>query len=228
MKRLLLAAGTALLIHVLFLSLKIGDWQRPSYMMQPSQKLTMSLSYRQPEKMSQKQASRELPEDQVRKTGAKPKAVNSPGLQSKTMPEIKKILTPTPEEHFAKEETAEKKETHQVKDVSAERVARRSKNENLDDKSSVVRMATPLYHLNPPPKYPQIAKKRGYQGTVLLNVLVETDGTVGDLEIFQTSGYSILDRAARNGVGKWIFSPGQKGTKAVEMWVRVPVRFQLQ
>lgn len=184
-------------------------------MMQPSQKLTMSLSYRQPQKVLQKHSPKELSKD-------KPKVVNQP----KTQPKV--VTTKTPKNNYLKEEKDKQLKVDQVKDKPDERAGAQNKNEKVDDKSSIVRMATPLYHLNPPPKYPQRAKKRGYQGTVLLNVLVEIDGTVSNLNIFQTSGYSMLDRAAKNSVRKWIFSPGKKGAKEVEMWVRVPVRFQLQ
>jgi periplasmic protein TonB len=88
--------------------------------------------------------------------------------------------------------------------------------------------AVPLYNINPPPKYPRIAIKRGYQGTAELMVLVNINGTVDDAWLFESSGYSILDNAALQSVRNWSFTPGKQGNHAIEMWVRVPVRFQLQ
>ena len=88
--------------------------------------------------------------------------------------------------------------------------------------------AMPLYQINPPPKYPGIARKRGYQGTVVLEVMVDRNGKVGDLRVFMSSGYSILDKAAMNSVKGWSFKPGMRGDEKVEMWVRVPIRFQLK
>ena len=41
-----------------------------------------------------------------------------------------------------------------------------------------VHEATPLYRQNPVPEYPLIARKRGYQGTVVLEVLVTREGKV--------------------------------------------------
>jgi protein TonB len=90
-----------------------------------------------------------------------------------------------------------------------------------------MREAVPLYRINPPPTYPKIARKRGYQGTVVLEVLVDGNGRVGDLRVSKSSGYKILDRAAMASVKGWAFVPGMRGDQKVEMWVRVPIRFQL-
>jgi len=88
--------------------------------------------------------------------------------------------------------------------------------------------ATPAYRKNPPPEYPRTAKRRGYQGTVLLEVLVNRDGKVEDLRVLKSSGYDILDRSALNSVKNWLFEPGSIGDQNVDMWVRVPVRFELK
>ena len=94
--------------------------------------------------------------------------------------------------------------------------------------SVIERDATPLYRLNPAPEYPLIGRKRGYQGTVILEVLVTQEGRVGDLRVVASSGYSVLDQAALASVRTWIFEPGMKAGKTVDMWVKVPVRFRLE
>lgn len=88
--------------------------------------------------------------------------------------------------------------------------------------------ARPLYKENPAPRYPRIARRRGYQGTVILEVLVNRNGKVGDVRVFRSSGYSVLDRAATESVKEWVFQPGKRGKQTVDMWVRIPVRFQLE
>lgn len=98
---------------------------------------------------------------------------------------------------------------------------------DIEKKTPAVREAAPLYRVNPPPEYPGIARKRGYQGTVVLEVLVDQNGRVGDLRLFASSGHSILDRSAMASVKGWLFEPGMKGGKKIDMWVRVPVRFEL-
>lgn len=85
----------------------------------------------------------------------------------------------------------------------------------------------PLYRVNPPPKYPRVARRRGNQGTVVVEVLVDESGRVGDLRMIKSSGYNNLDKAAITAVKKWTFEPGSKNGRRVAMWVRVPVRFQL-
>ena len=37
-----------------------------------------------------------------------------------------------------------------------------------------------------------------------------------------------LDQSAMKGVRKWTFHPGKRGGEAVEMWVKVPIRFRLK
>jgi protein TonB len=91
----------------------------------------------------------------------------------------------------------------------------------------IVQEAKPLYQQNPKPKYPRIAKKRGYQGIVLLDVLINRNGSVEDLRVSTSSGYAILDRAAIKSVKDWLFVPGKRGDETVDMRVVIPVRFQL-
>lgn len=94
--------------------------------------------------------------------------------------------------------------------------------------SSWVRQAAPLYRRNPSPEYPMIARKRGYQGTVVLEVLVSREGRVKELSLSTSSGYPVLDQAALTSVKTWLFDPGTRGEEKVDMWVKVPVRFQLE
>jgi protein TonB len=91
-----------------------------------------------------------------------------------------------------------------------------------------VQEATPLYRQNPVPEYPVIARSRGYQGTVVLDVLVSREGKVKDLTLSVSSGHSVLDQAALASVKGWLFDPGTRGGEKVDMWVKVPVRFQLE
>lgn len=88
--------------------------------------------------------------------------------------------------------------------------------------------AVPRYEENAPPPYPRIARRRGYEGVVLLSVHVLPDGTVADLKIKKTSGHSVLDRAARKAVQRWKFRPATTMGLPVTMWVDVPVHFVLQ
>ncbi|MBU1181645.1 MAG: energy transducer TonB [Proteobacteria bacterium] len=93
---------------------------------------------------------------------------------------------------------------------------------------NVVKEAVPLYKENPAPVYPLQAKKRGYEGIVILEVLVTKEGRAGKVSVFQSSRYSLLDKAAVLSVKKWRFEPGKRGDKMVDMPVKIPIRFQLE
>ena len=87
--------------------------------------------------------------------------------------------------------------------------------------------AAPLYASNPPPEYPMPARRRGIEGTVIIEALIDTSGSVADLRLSASSGYSILDNAALTSVHSWRFQPGTIDGKQQAMWVKVPVRFAL-
>jgi len=58
---------------------------------------------------------------------------------------------------------------------------------DIKKETPVVREAVPLYKVNPPPEYPRLARKRGYQGTVVLDVLVDQKSLKGAPVIFETN-----------------------------------------
>jgi len=93
---------------------------------------------------------------------------------------------------------------------------------------SVLKIARPLYRQNTAPSYPLKARRMGYEGIVMLKVLVDENGRVGDLAVYESSGHSVLDRAALSAVRKWLFEPGTEGGIKKKMWVKIPVRFDLK
>jgi protein TonB len=50
--------------------------------------------------------------------------------------------------------------------------------------------------------YPLVARMRGWQGTVLLGLRVESDGRLDQVHIENSSGYAVLDRSALNSVNR--------------------------
>lgn len=46
--------------------------------------------------------------------------------------------------------------------------------------------------------YPPLARRRGWEGTVLLGLRVESDGHLDRIHIEQSSGYAVLDHSALN------------------------------
>jgi protein TonB len=83
------------------------------------------------------------------------------------------------------------------------------------------------YLKNPKPAYPTQARKRGMEGRVILRVVVRADGGVKSVELQQSSGYDILDRAARITVVRWRFAPATRGGHVVDGEVLIPFDFRL-
>lgn len=83
------------------------------------------------------------------------------------------------------------------------------------------------YLNNPPPRYPVVARSRGWEGQVLLNVHVLADGRPDQINIAQSSGRNTLDEAAVSAVREWKFVPAMRGPTAVDGWVQVPIDFKL-
>ena len=84
------------------------------------------------------------------------------------------------------------------------------------------------YLRNPAPTYPMAARRAGEQGTVMLRVLVTTEGLPARVDLQKSSGSAHLDRAAIETVKGWRFKPARRGNEAVEGWVDVPVVFNLR
>jgi protein TonB len=88
--------------------------------------------------------------------------------------------------------------------------------------------ATPLYKVNPAPMYPRLAWRRGLEGRVILDVYVDTDGSVIELKINRSSGHEILDGSAAEEVHTWLFQPGTVNGTPTPMWVQVPITYRLR
>lgn len=76
--------------------------------------------------------------------------------------------------------------------------------------------------------YPLVARKMRYEGSVLLEIEVLEDGSVGEVRLIESSKYEVLDRAAIAGVKKWKFLPAKYDGKPVKSWVRKRIDFKLR
>jgi protein TonB len=83
------------------------------------------------------------------------------------------------------------------------------------------------YGYNPKPKYPSVARSRGWVGKVILRVQVSADGEAQQVSVAQSSGHDILDDAAVAAVEGWRFVPAKRGDTAVASTVNVPINFTL-
>jgi protein TonB len=76
-----------------------------------------------------------------------------------------------------------------------------------------------------PPKYPELAREAGVEGTVLIRVLVGEDGFVKDQIIIQS--VPMLDDAAATSAATAVFKPALQKDKPVAVWMVIPIEFQL-
>ncbi|MBB5521804.1 protein TonB [Xanthomonas arboricola] len=84
------------------------------------------------------------------------------------------------------------------------------------------------YSSSPAPSYPAAALRAGQQGTVMLRVLVGTDGRPTEVSVQTSSGHRVLDLAARSQVLRsWRFQPAMQNGQAVQAYGLVPVSFSL-
>ena len=85
-------------------------------------------------------------------------------------------------------------------------------------------------YLAPPaaPEYPPMARKRGWEGKVWLEIPVSAQGLSGEPVVLRSSGFELLDRAAITAALQWRFRPEQRAGRPVDTRVQVPVAFALR
>jgi protein TonB len=76
-----------------------------------------------------------------------------------------------------------------------------------------------------PPVYPEMVREAGIDGTVTVQVLVGKDGKVKQAQAID--GPEPLRQSGVNSARSAIFKPALQGTSPVEVWVMIPVTFQL-
>ncbi|QSE50261.1 energy transducer TonB [Shewanella putrefaciens] len=153
------------------------------------------------------------------KTASQAKTVNppteaEPRLADATLSQLSEITTANHiEKKQAKTEMAAEltQSTHQTTSI----------------KTNIVELEKPLFTTPPPrPNYPRIARKKGLEGTAMVEVMFNEWGEQLALTLVKSSGFSLLDKAALEAVETWQFeAPPQK--LASHYKVRVPIRFAL-
>ena len=152
-------------------------------------------------------------------------------------PDIQAVLKPkTSPVTFKPGKVEFEQKTVDVKQASVEEKQKKS-SDSLNKKSNDNRMSQnknlskALYKIgsinNPHPPYPLIARKKGFEGKLILEVLVNEDGSVKSTSIRESSGYEILDTVSKETVEKWTFIPAKKMGQAVKDNIQVPIKFVL-
>jgi TonB family protein len=76
------------------------------------------------------------------------------------------------------------------------------------------------------PEYSEEARKAKYQGTVVIRLTVNSDGTSSDIEVITPLGMG-LDEKAVEAVRRWRFRPARRGMAPVATSAQIEVTFRL-
>jgi TonB family protein len=118
----------------------------------------------------------------------------------------------------------------------AQQTSQNSKSENksdsaTDDKNQVYRVGTaglipPRATYAPDPEYSDKARKKKLNGTVILALVVGTDGRPRDITIKQSPSAD-LNQSAIAALKQWKFTPGTKDGQPVPVALDVEMSFRL-
>lgn len=80
---------------------------------------------------------------------------------------------------------------------------------------------------SPHPVYPRQARLMGWEGLVVLRLLVDVHGNVAQVSVTTGSGFTLLDEAAVDAARRWRFEPARDGDRPIAMPHEVRFRFRL-
>ena len=75
------------------------------------------------------------------------------------------------------------------------------------------------------PEYPEIARRAGIEGRVIVKVWVDKNGRVKEA-LVQRSDNDLFDAPALAAVRRWKFEPAIQAGNPVDVWVSIPIRFR--
>lgn len=87
----------------------------------------------------------------------------------------------------------------------------------------------PRFNAKPTPvTYPRIARKKGLEGKVLIEVWLDEQGNQIKQLLLESSGHRVLDERALSTIKEWRFSNQLEQGQAIAHRVQIPINFQLQ
>ncbi len=77
-------------------------------------------------------------------------------------------------------------------------------------------------------RYPEIARKAGIEGRVIVQVQISVKGRVVNAKVIKSLGHSGCDEAAIKAIKSVKWKPALQRDKPVKVWVAIPVIFKLK
>lgn len=97
------------------------------------------------------------------------------------------------------------------------------------DAGEIVRVAKPECYHKVQPFYPELARKAGVEGVVILDILIGTDGRITRADVLNSPGKQFgFDDAALNAVKDWKCDPAMINGRKVETTGVVTVKFRME
>jgi len=99
--------------------------------------------------------------------------------------------------------------------------------EGYDDRE-VVKVSKPECYEKTQPYYPELARKAGIEGTVVMKIIIGTDSRIREVVIFKSPGKQFgFDDAALNAVKQWRCNPAMIDGRKMETEGVVSVNFRI-
>ena len=167
-----------------------------------------------------------LPSTEAERRPPKPKVDEPPPkvkLEKPLPPDAGEVRFPEPREDARLK----------TEDVKAKDARRETRDENAASAPAVAPRqarldAPPKPRRNIKPDYPKGARQRGEQGDVILEIRVNSKGTVDDVKVATSSGFAELDEAAVRAAKAAKFSPARSGHDPVASTARLKLSFKLK
>lgn len=79
---------------------------------------------------------------------------------------------------------------------------------------------------NPPPQYPEIARRAGVEGTVWVKIWVDKEGKAKKAQVIKSDA-ELFNQNAIDAAMQWTFTPAVMNNGPVAVWVSIPFKFKL-
>lgn len=80
----------------------------------------------------------------------------------------------------------------------------------------------------PSPRYPEVARRRGVEGQVLVRMRVDAEGRVVSVVVVESEPRDVFDEAARDAARRATFAPAVEGGRPVASTVEQRIHFRLR
>ncbi|MBN2542897.1 energy transducer TonB [bacterium] len=77
------------------------------------------------------------------------------------------------------------------------------------------------------PEYPDFARRSETEGAVMVEIIIDTDGSVESARVIQARPKGFFEEAAIKAAKQWKFTPAEQRGKPVKVRYQIPIEFKL-